>query len=222
MHEQAIDLDQIISRLKRVEAENRKPKRLGLSVLVLVGAFLLMGQAQGTKTVEATQFNVKDSSGRIRAALGTIEGFTQLTLYGPEGVQNTNLSASMVLVGNGPQGPYVTFTDAKGKTRLELNMDRGDSPGFWLFNGAAEEVASLTASGNYGRLSIGRVGGPEQFQVSVGPDYGSGVVLSDKAGFKTTIGTADLQTPRTGGTHRTSAASVILFGKDKTVLWSAP
>ena len=38
----------------------------------------------------------------------------------------------------------------------------------------------------------------------------------------TTLGVADLKTVKTGGTSTTSAASVILFGKDGKVLWQAP
>ena len=39
---------------------------------------------------------------------------------------------------------------------------------------------------------------------------------------KTVIGSIDLETPRTGETHKTSAASVVLFDKDKQVVWQAP
>ena len=46
--------------------------------------------------------------------------------------------------------------------------------------------------------------------------------VSDKEGFQTKIGTTDLVTPRTGETHKTSAASMILFDKDRKVLWQAP
>ena len=46
--------------------------------------------------------------------------------------------------------------------------------------------------------------------------------LYDKAGFKTMVGTTDLLTPQTGESHRTSAASLVMFGKDDKVLWSAP
>lgn len=46
--------------------------------------------------------------------------------------------------------------------------------------------------------------------------------VSDKQGFRTKIGSTELETPRTGETHKTSAASVVLFGKDGKTLWSAP
>ena len=56
------------------------------------------------------------------------------------------------------------------------------------------------------------------FMSNAGPQ----VFLYDREGFQTTIGTTDLVTPRTGETHKTSAASLVLFDKDKKVLWKAP
>lgn len=49
-----------------------------------------------------------------------------------------------------------------------------------------------------------------------------GLIVEDKEGFSAVVGNADLVTPRTGETHQTSAASVVLFDKDKKVIWSAP
>jgi hypothetical protein len=51
---------------------------------------------------------------------------------------------------------------------------------------------------------------------------GPSLQLSDKEGFQAELGASSLVTLKTGETHRTSAASVVLFGKDKKVLWSAP
>jgi hypothetical protein len=48
------------------------------------------------------------------------------------------------------------------------------------------------------------------------------VQVSDAAGFKAVVGNVGLETPATGGSRRTSAASVVLFGKDGTVIWRAP
>jgi hypothetical protein len=221
MLEQAIDLNGVVARLERVERENRRLKRAIVLALVIVGAIFVMGQAQGTKTIDATQFNVRDPRGRVRGTFGTFEGLTQLTLYGPEGPQSGNPAASMISIGNGKQGPYVIFTDGKGKTRLDLVLDRDDEPGLRLYNREAEEIAALSASGNSADLGLGRVGGPEQFEVSVGPDFAPHLVLSDKAGFQTLIGAAEVQTPR-GETLHSSAATIVLFGKDRHVLWSAP
>ena len=46
--------------------------------------------------------------------------------------------------------------------------------------------------------------------------------LSDKEGFRTVLGSTGLVTPSTGETHKTSAASLVLFDKGGHVTWSAP
>jgi hypothetical protein len=46
--------------------------------------------------------------------------------------------------------------------------------------------------------------------------------VDDAEGFAATLGATDLVTPRTGEKHKTSAASLVLFDKDKNVIWKAP
>ena len=48
------------------------------------------------------------------------------------------------------------------------------------------------------------------------------VLVHDTDGFAATLGVTDLLTSRTGEKHKTSAASLILFDKEKNVLWRAP
>jgi hypothetical protein len=58
--------------------------------------------------------------------------------------------------------------------------------------------------------------------VIVGDADGPLVSLRDEQGYQTTLGTTDLETPRTGEAHKTSAASLVMFNKDGKVIWSAP
>jgi hypothetical protein len=48
------------------------------------------------------------------------------------------------------------------------------------------------------------------------------LVVSDGQDFEALVGNTELETSRTGTTSRTSAASLLLFGSDKHVLWRAP
>jgi hypothetical protein len=67
--------------------------------------------------------------------------------------------------------------------------------------------------------------GPENLTKQVvlesSPD-GPSLTLSDAQGFRTIVGTASLNTPTTGASTKTSAASVILFDKEGRSVWSAP
>jgi|SRR6516164_1744404 hypothetical protein len=51
---------------------------------------------------------------------------------------------------------------------------------------------------------------------------GTSLKLEDSEGYNATVGSSGLVTPRTGETHTTSAASVVLFDKQKNVIWKAP
>jgi hypothetical protein len=48
------------------------------------------------------------------------------------------------------------------------------------------------------------------------------IQVIDKDGYQTALGATALETIKTGAKNRTSGASVVLIGKDKKVLWSAP
>jgi len=52
--------------------------------------------------------------------------------------------------------------------------------------------------------------------------YPGGLYVNDEEGFPANLGVSHLATPRTGEAHRTSAASLVLFDKDKNVIWKAP
>jgi hypothetical protein len=48
------------------------------------------------------------------------------------------------------------------------------------------------------------------------------VIVSDERWFQAVLGQACLQTPHRGETHVTSAASLVLFDKDRKVIWKEP
>jgi hypothetical protein len=71
-----------------------------------------------------------------------------------------------------------------------------------------------------GTLAISREGSPPaspspQLMTILKPGQ---VAVSDDRGFEATIETRELFTPRSGETHKTSAASVLLFDRDKNVM----
>ncbi len=112
-------------------------------------------------------------------------------------------------------GPEIVFLDANGKRRAGLGM--GADGGLFLNDSNSDVRAFLGLSKGTGSLSFFDADG----KMRVLLDERS-LELSDKEGFETTIGTTDLLGLRTGETRRTSAASVVLFDKDKKVLWEAP
>jgi hypothetical protein len=182
MSDQTPELRGIVSRLERLERQNRRMKQAGLAVLVVASAIVLTGQTRTNRTIQAEKFELIDSNGKTRAELTTLLGGAYLMLYGPQGTKQREEAQ----IGISPTGPYVALTDSHAKVRTSLGA---------------------------GDLSL--VGGDSA-------DSGPYISLLDKQNYMTVIGSTDLVTPATGETHKTSAASVVLFGKDKNVLWSAP
>ena len=161
----------VIERLEELEKQNRRMKHVGTIAVIVAGVALLMGQAAQKKTVEANEFILRDTNGKIRAKLDIFAG-----------------------------GPHLDLFDAAGTVRVSLNNSK-DGTGLGLFDAAGKIRAGLTVDADADR--------PE-------------LTLSDQEGFEASIGTTELLTPRTGESHKTSAASVVLFGKDKKVIWQAP
>jgi hypothetical protein len=105
----------------------------------------------------------------------------------------------------------IRFLNEKGKERLSLGTD-GIGSDVILLNDNSEANAALLVD-NDGKSFL------RLDHSAFTPD---GLNVADAQGFEARLGVADLVTPRTGETHKTSAASVVLFDKDKNVIWKAP
>src|SRR5258708_12751605 len=75
------ELQAIKNRLSTLEAQNRRLKWCGLSLLAVLSAFVLMGQAAPTpQVIEAQRFVLKDAKGNVRAWLGLFGKGSELIL----------------------------------------------------------------------------------------------------------------------------------------------
>jgi hypothetical protein len=75
------EMQEIVKRLNEVEAQNRRLKWIGLSLLTVLSAFVLMGQAAPTpRVIEAQRFVLKDAKGNVRAWFGLLGQGSELTL----------------------------------------------------------------------------------------------------------------------------------------------
>ena len=170
MEKQTLELRGIVSRLERLEKQNRWLKRVCVVSLLLPACIVVMAQANRREAVEAESFVLKDAQGTKRAELAM--GRDDASLF---------------------------FFDAKGQQTSRL------SDGFLFL--VTPEGSSKTQVG-YVILSMAN-GEPS-------------VILRDRDGFSATLGVADMVVQRIGEQHKTSAASLTLFGKGDKVIWSAP
>lgn len=196
--------------------DDQERERARLSTLDRLGASLLLDDDQGNlktrlkegevftesvvawKDVEANQFALKDDNQNTRARLFvTVAGVHNITLPGMTSLTSVTF----------PPTPTLALYDEKGGARVILDN---------------HDIGFFDSQGNLG----GQLGGGYAF---VRREGGSNAGMSpgsmwttDDQGFSAVLGVQALETQRTGETQKTSAASLILFDKNKSVIWKAP
>jgi hypothetical protein len=139
--------------------------------------------AQGADVVTASQVNIVDSMGRLRAVLAGEDerGLTSLSFYGPDG-------AVRGVVGAEPDGtPVLQFSNTAGIGRLSATV-RGDEPVITVGNEAARSVLIGSLGGtpvlglsDRGRtrmqMNLGGQGEPEISLFNSAGQRGAGLVV---------------------------------------------
>jgi hypothetical protein len=204
----------ILARLDYLENRIRRLKAAALTIMILAASVFIMaarrnaaGQGAVT-TVEAAKFVLRDSEGRMRASLEVEHSGPSLDFYDIRG----RVIASLRERAGGSNlalfGQDVTFTmgtmpdsrvtivshsdDVRSSGRATLSLGDPIRDGEWNY-------ALLSADGQ-----------------------GTTLRIQDRKHYATTIGASSLVVPLTGENHVTSAASIVLYGKNGNVLWQAP
>jgi hypothetical protein len=231
------ELGDLHERLTALEKQNRRFKQLGIAGLIGAALLLVMGQAPSKKTVEANAFILKDAGGNTRATLYMTEkSTTSMTAPGStvSGPVTFDPSPSLVFYdANGhvlahleadstSGGPFVFLAlyDAKGNRGAWLTGDgQVTGRGLAVVDPEGKELGTFLAVAGYG-AGLQILNGKGEQRAFLGP---GNLEVSDDEGFKAGLGVEkNLVTMRTGETHQTSAASLVLFDKDKKVIWKAP
>jgi len=193
MNPQLSGLADLQYRLLKLETQNHRLKQLGAAALLVLTLLVVMGQAPSKKIVEANEFILKDDSGNIRARLFvTAKNTTNMTIPG---------FAEPVPVTSSPK-PSLALYDEKGQVSGVLDDD------------------SITFFKSHVSLAGGVLTMGDETSGLVVSRYSVG--LFDEQGFEATLGRRALATPRTGETQMRSAASLVMFDKNKNVIWKAP
>jgi hypothetical protein len=245
MTSQETALEEVRGRLAKLEKQNRRLKRLGAAALVAAASLALLGQAPAKRTVEANEFILKDAGGKVRARLAFCDNAPCLVLL------DTNANARATLDITGLTANRLFLIDLKGETWGALGMLEA-GPSFSLFGRNGKEQAALRLAAGEPALALSDANGQRELVATIYRDSphlwfadqeekehlyiglngsepsislnGSepSIVASDAEGYETSIGSSDLVNPKTGETRKTSAASLVLFDKDKHVIWHAP
>jgi len=195
------------------------------------GRSFVLREPNGVKRAELAVVNANpifrffDSNEKVKAVLSangyTIFGTGMRTFgKGKESIQAPNHSMSL--------GPYgLDFSDEHGKAVITLGGVGNPTapsilPSLQLFDSDEKSRLELSGRSDFGP-SIYLNDDAGKARVSLGlTSLGPYVIVNDSEGFTAELGSTSLVTPRTGEQHKSSAASLVLFGKDGKVLWSAP
>jgi len=108
-------IEELSARLESVEGDNRRMRRWGGALVVVLAAVAVMGQAFPGQTVTAKQLEIRDDSGNLRAALGIGEnGAGNLWLYDSSDILRSQVGLSPV----GESGLWLH--DSDGMVRIQL------------------------------------------------------------------------------------------------------
>ena len=194
----------INARLEKLERENRRMKKIGIVASVVLAMFIVGCHAKASKIVEANELRLVDVSGKVRVRLSA----SGLIFYASDGKIVADLSTApspILILGSTGAGPPASLGAGTATVPATLSLGSG-SRNFFV---AAGQSFSLSGSGGI-------------VHVNTSEDLGPTLILTDNEGYSINLGRADLEAISTGRKTRTPAASLVLFGKDKKVLWSAP
>jgi hypothetical protein len=240
----------LAERVAKLETQNRRFRKFGIAALVVASAVSVMGQARTSRVLEANEFVVKDNSGTVRARLSvdttnrpTLTFYDEknhisaslgggdepfLTLFRAGTNEVVQLGANRAFYGlglyekeiraglsvqSGNAGLELFDESGKPRVSIESNKNTGE---FILLGGSADKKSAMLSNSGvsmWGKEGIFRVNLDEE---------GPSLELKDNEGYSTTLGRTDLVVLASGRKEQTPAASLVLFGKDKKVLWSAP
>lgn len=194
--------DEVLSRLAKLERENKRYRFAGM-VFVLFVVAVLTGAAQtGRRTLTASEFILQDDEGHRRAALSIERKGAALVFFDESGRKQMSLSVGNDLKGVG----HASLALGEGAVNEHLVL-AGTGPDDWV-----------TISD--GGLFLRGKGAANVLLTASGPDSPY-IEVNDSQGYSTDIGVTETYR-RTGESLKSSAASLVLLGKDKRVLWSAP
>lgn len=111
--------DSPTQRLTRLECDNRRIKRYGALVVLLMAAVALIGQVSKDRVVQAQQFILLDATGTVRAGLDATDGYPALRLTD----RNGKTRASLAVLEDGT--PVLALIDAGGLAGAWLHAKEG-------------------------------------------------------------------------------------------------
>jgi hypothetical protein len=238
--------NEIISRLERVERENKRLKRIGPVGLLLVGTLVVMTQAPARlRTLEAERLVIRYPNGKEAIVLeaGMVDG-ARAAFHYPNGEEGISLEASPrpylgaiayfqplgttngVRISAFAEESWFQINSPQNKLRLEMRASDYDFaelsmqlPATGPPPGLRPYILSVDSSGNITQRLWSKNG---TLQLRNGPTGAAVQLLDNQEHPRAVLGNTSLETTRTGSIESRPLSSLVLFDKDGKVLWNAP
>jgi len=225
------------SRVEKLERQNRVLKCAGMLALAAVSCLLLMGQSPGDKVwdeLRTRRLTVVDEAGKERARLSMV-GVPDLDYREPALLlfsESAKVKVDLRIAGDEsivPLMPMLRMLDEDGLLRVMLETGAGGSSlrlsGPSKGCGKVNIYAGLDLQGGVGAQAQGvqlwsdwKTKQVERVSESGAPR----LRMEDPEGYAMSLGVTELLTPSPGTTTRRSAASIVMFDREKNVTWEAP
>ena len=225
MQTSASNFELLAARVERLERQNGLLKRGGLALLLMAASLIVMGQARPNSALDEQSYTLRDAKGAKRAELVLDSDSPQakadpvLRFFDDKGNQTVTLSATKLeLAGQSEMGSNILLDDAKGVARADLGLLGEQS--FVLLNDS-QGAPRIRVELDHDQPKIVLQDPQQNPHLGLALINGEPVVgLDGTDGSSAAIGATDVVT--NGRQRQVSAASIILFGKDGSILWSAP
>jgi hypothetical protein len=193
------NLNSLYARLEKLERQNRRMRRIGIAVFVLVVAVVTLGQTHSSSptVIEANEFRLTDAAGKVRGELSANSDSATFKLSDAQGHPTAMLSSTV-------DATYLWLMPPHSTSQVFL---------------AAGPKAGMLVDGGAGRLRLRADLDEASPKDSPGPSF----IVEDNDGYSATIGRSNIMTSKPGQEkNATPAASLVLLDMHKKVLWSAP
>ena len=208
----------IEERLENIERELGRQKRrnrwlLGAVLVIAVISIIALAQMAGTsKQIRARSILIEDEKGQRRAWLGVDNDGPTLSLWDENGE-----TRAILVVGKG--GPGLVLSDEKGRRRAAMSVV-ADIPGLALSDENGKGLALLAVIAGKPCLSLGDEKGQDRASLNVRKEGPTLILRDEKGNLRFVAGTAKTVSPD-GKTIEYPESSLILYGSDGKVIWSA-
>ena len=165
------------------------------------------------KVVRAEKFEVVDQKGKTRAILAAYKPGPALMLYDEDGKERAGLAV-------GDNGPRLVFWDEKGKARTGLVAQKG-GPALELYDAKGTLRAGMALEKGEPAVMLYDAKGTLRAGMAAIKD-GPGLALWDEK-RKTRVVLGAIQTETADGRVISyPESSLLLFGPDGKIIWTAP